>query len=73
MLKAPDATDVHKIKLKIVNLETKRLVRISSHQTGEPYFGHAANHRFDDPEKIYGTCYMASRLEPPWQNPSFTI
>lgn len=62
LLKAPDVTNVHKIALKIVNLETKRLVRISSHQTGEPYFGRAANHRFDDPEKIYGTCYMGLTL-----------
>lgn len=61
-LKAPDATVVHKVALKIVNLETKRLVRISSHQTGEPYFGRAANHRFDDPQQIYGTSYMGLTL-----------
>jgi hypothetical protein len=48
--------------LKIVNVETKRLARISSHQTGEPYFGRAANHRFDDPEQSYGTCYMGFTL-----------
>ncbi|WP_053063929.1 RES family NAD+ phosphorylase [Caballeronia mineralivorans] len=62
ILKAPDLDKVRNIALKVINVETKRLIRISSHQTGEPYFGRAANHRFDDPEQIYGTCYMGLTL-----------
>jgi hypothetical protein len=56
-LNVPDTAKVHKIALKVVNIDAKRLVRISSHPTGEPHFGKSANHRFDDPEQIYRTCY----------------
>jgi hypothetical protein len=32
ILKAPDAAKVHGIALKVLNVETKRLIRISSHR-----------------------------------------
>ena len=37
-LNVPDTAKVHKIALKVVNVDAKRLVRISSHPTGEPPF-----------------------------------
>lgn len=53
-------------KLTLVDVEPKRLLRISTHNTGEPYFNKSAKNRFDDPNpdstKRYGTCYFGFKL-----------
>jgi hypothetical protein len=46
-LKAPDP-QFGNLPLKVLSILAKRLLRISSHLTGEPYFGRSASHRFDD-------------------------
>jgi hypothetical protein len=62
LLKAPDrAFDT--LRLKVVNLLAKKLFRISSHLTSEPFFGKRAAHRFDDPRKIFGTCYFGLKID----------
>jgi hypothetical protein len=49
--------------LKVLSIPTKRLFRISSHLTGEPYFGKSASHRFDDPRRQYGTSYLGFKID----------
>ncbi len=49
-------------------LTTKRvridqLRRISGHNAGEPYFGRRGVYRFDDPKRVYGTCYCGLDLD----------
>ncbi|MDN7177942.1 RES family NAD+ phosphorylase [Caballeronia sp. SEWSISQ10-4 2] len=61
ILKAPD-TQFSTLSLKIVAFAPEKLFRISSHLTGEPYFGKSASHRFDDPDRKYGTCYLGLNL-----------
>jgi hypothetical protein len=42
-----------------------QLCRVSTHKTGEPYFGRSGAHRFDDPAKSpagFGTCYLGENL-----------
>lgn len=40
------------------------LIRVSSHKTGEPYFGKSGNNRFDAPDKsAYGTCYLGRTFD----------
>ncbi len=47
---------------KKIKVKTECLVRISRHTTGEPFFGKHAGNRFDDPAKVFGTCYFGRTL-----------
>lgn len=53
--------------LSVVTVEPNRLIRVSTHHTGEPYFGQSGANRFDDPNPIhvarYGTCYFGYNLK----------
>lgn len=52
--------------LKTVTVDPASLVRVSGHDTGEPYFGRWGTNRFDDPNpdaaSRYGTCYLGASL-----------
>lgn len=64
-LRGPRPSFFHE-KLALVELNPDKLIRISRHNTGEPYFGKSGGNRFDDPEpeqaKRYGTCYFGLSL-----------
>ena len=62
VLKAPDL-QFGKLPLKVLAIPAAKLFRISSHLTGEPFFGKSASHRFDDPRKQYGTCYLGLKID----------
>lgn len=54
--------------LPVTGLPVPELVRISSHQTGEPYFGASGGNRFDAPgwrngNPEYGCCYLGLTFE----------
>src|SRR5438105_3641925 len=53
-------------KLSLVKVDPNRLIRISIHNTGEPYFNKSGKNRFDDPNPDpaarYGTCYFGFKL-----------
>jgi RES domain-containing protein len=52
--------------LDIAHLLPETLFRISSHSTGEPYFGRSGAKRFDAPEpnpKLFGACYLGKTLK----------
>jgi len=50
-----------------VKVSAKSLIRVSTHNTGEPHFGTKGAKRFDDPNPDvaarYGTCYFGLMLE----------
>jgi hypothetical protein len=47
----------------VVALPHKRaLVRISKHDSGEPFFGRSGDNRFDSPDGSFGTCYCGFTL-----------
>jgi len=52
--------------LDTVVVDPASLVRVSGHDTGEPYFGRRNVNRFDDPNADpalrFGTCYLGSSL-----------
>lgn len=52
--------------LSTVSIDPAGLLRVSSHDTGEPYFGKTGRNRFDDPNPDpavrYGTCYFGASL-----------
>lgn len=52
--------------LETVEVDPADLVRVSGHNTGEPYFGKFNANRFDDPnpdpDARYGTCYLGTSL-----------
>ncbi|MFK7967033.1 MAG: RES family NAD+ phosphorylase [Burkholderiaceae bacterium] len=50
------------IALKIHTVAVQDLVRISRHNSGEPFFGRQAANRFDDPARQFGTCYCGLDL-----------
>ena len=50
------------VKLDIEYVDPSALVRVSRHDTGEPYFGRSGGCRFDDPLKSFGTCYLGFNL-----------
>lgn len=58
----PPAPDFSTLPLHTVEIHPSCLLRVSSHQTGEPYFGRSAGNRFDDPKQEYGTCYTGGNL-----------
>jgi hypothetical protein len=41
---------------------TRPLLRLSQHDSGEPFFGRSGNNRFDAPNRSYGTCYCGFTL-----------
>jgi hypothetical protein len=49
--------------LKTIDVDPSALFRISRFSAGEPYLGKSASHRFDDPLKKFGTCYLGFSLE----------
>lgn len=54
----PNAAEFARLKLHILKVNAARLVRVSRHDSGEPYFGRSAANRFDDPSRHFGTCYL---------------
>ena len=54
--------DINKFKLATVICNPVRLFRVSAFDTNEPYFGRTGANRFDDPERIFGTCYFGYSL-----------
>ena len=48
--------------LATVSVDGKRLFRISRYSSNEPFFGHIAGNRFDDPKGMFGTCYVGFDL-----------
>lgn len=62
----PPPSDLHRQQLDIVTVRPSELVRVSRHDTGEPYFGRSGGNRFDDagadPVQRFGTCYLGLGL-----------
>lgn len=54
----PHAAAFARFNLRILKVNVTRLVRVSRHDSGEPYFGRSAANRFDDPNRHFGTCYL---------------
>ncbi len=54
------------LSLTTVNVDPAGLIRVSNHNTGEPYFGKSGWNRFDDPHLVlsarYGTSYFGESL-----------
>ena len=66
-LKQPDVA-FSTLVLPVIEVDAAKLVRISRHNSGEPYFGKSGLNRFDDPRghlpraHRYGTCYFGFTL-----------
>ncbi|MFT4439026.1 RES family NAD+ phosphorylase [Caballeronia sp. 15715] len=66
-LKQPDVA-FSALVLPVIEVDAAKLVRISRHNSGEPYFGKSGLNRFDDPRghlpraDRYGTCYFGFTL-----------
>lgn len=58
----PPAADFSTLELKTKNLSVEKLKRIGRRNSGEPYFGKHGVNRFDDPNKVFGTCYCGQDL-----------
>jgi hypothetical protein len=63
----PPSGDFATAKLSIQMIDPATLIRVSRHDTGEPYFGKSGANRFDDPRKKprggkFGTCYFGASL-----------
>lgn len=62
----PPGVDFPVTPLDIEMVSPSLLFRVSSHKSGEPYFGRSCANRFDDPGKVaskrFGTCYMGFSL-----------
>jgi hypothetical protein len=51
-------------KLAYKFISPSRLIRISSHKTGEPFFGRSGANRFDAPDPaLFGACYCGKSLD----------
>lgn len=48
--------------LHIEKVSPTELIRISRHNSNEPYFGKSGGNRFDDPQRRYGTSYFGFTL-----------
>jgi hypothetical protein len=64
----PPASTFSSLELPVADLNAAQLLRISSHNSGEPFFGKTRKNRFDDVRKIpkskkFGTCYTGATLE----------
>lgn len=62
LLNAP-APDFAQLPLKIHAVPVTRLRRVSRHGAGEPFFGNSGAYRFDDPARVFGTCYCGLALD----------
>lgn len=62
----PPGANFSQLPLDIQLLNPAILYRVSSHDTGEPYFGRSRGNRFDDPvarkADRFGTCYLGGNL-----------
>jgi hypothetical protein len=56
------AADFSELALQVKKVCVTTLKRISRHKSAEPFFGHHAAYRFDDPNKRFGTCYCGQQL-----------
>jgi hypothetical protein len=60
--------DFSTLVLPVIDVNPSKLVRISRHNSGEPYFGKSGLNRFDDPRAHlpdadrFGTCYFGFTL-----------
>jgi hypothetical protein len=59
----PPPVDLATRRLPVRRVATDKLARVSSHASGEPYFGRSGNNRFDDPAGGYGACYIGCGSE----------
>lgn len=59
---AAPSKSINTVKLDVEHVDPAALVRVSRHDTGEPYFGRTGGCRFDDPLKVFGTCYLGFSL-----------
>lgn len=55
-------SDIDTQPLPLLKIPPSKLLRISRHKSGEPYFGRSGSSRFDDPHNRYGTCYFGTKL-----------
>ena len=62
----PPGANFSRLPLDVQVLSPSVLCRISTHDTGEPYFGRSRGNRFDDPQakraNRFGTCYLGLNL-----------
>lgn len=62
----PPCTNFPLLSLEVHRLNPAVMYRVSSHATGEPYFGRSRGNRFDDPTAKkadrFGTCYLGFSL-----------
>ena len=62
----PPGPDFPHLPLGVELLNPSLLYRVSTHDTGEPYFGRSRGNRFDDPTakkaNRFGTCYLGLNL-----------
>lgn len=61
-LNAP-SPDFSSLQLKVLDVSVTTLRRVGRHASGEPYFGNSGAYRFDDPAKVFGTCYCGQTLD----------
>jgi hypothetical protein len=64
----PPSKKFGSLTLPVTDVDASSLLRISSYNTGEPFFGKTKKNRFDDPRKMgkarrFGTCYTGFTLE----------
>jgi hypothetical protein len=59
----PPPTHFGSLVLSVKDVSVTSLKRIGRHGNGEPYFGKNAAYRFDDPNKLFGTCYCGKELD----------
>lgn len=59
LLRAPSGkSEFARLAPRIRTIGAHRWVRVSRYDSGEPFFGHSAANRFDDPARRFGTCYL---------------
>jgi hypothetical protein len=54
---------LQQMALVVLDYDPALLLRVSTHENNEPYFGKLATNRFDDPLMVFGTCYTAATLQ----------
>lgn len=59
----PPAANFSTLPLHIKAVAVTSLRRVGRHTSGEPYFGKNDVFRFDDPNKVFGTCYCGIHLD----------
>lgn len=61
-LNAP-SSNFSNLPLKICEVSVTKLRRVGRHDSNEPFFGNSGAYRFDDPAKVFGTCYCGQELD----------